>query len=190
MASRATRLNPGPLDDTTMTRIRPAILVALLCLALDAMGCSCIQTSDSFVVSELDVIVRARILSASLVMTNDDGSAAYSVTGDTTQHEGSIQRIVVLKVDEVFQGDVAPITVLVTGLGAGDCGYVFEEGHEYLIFATPASKHQQKTLAGATNALTTSICSDTRPTEKASDWLTFLLKRSPSKRPLWVSLGD
>jgi hypothetical protein len=73
---------------------------------------------------------------------------------------------VTLRVREAFTGlasGTQQITIE-TGLGGGDCGYAFERGVEYLVYA-------YRTRAGG---LGTGICSRTRPITEADDDLKYL----------------
>lgn len=80
-------------------------------------------------------------------------------------------RRVALDVTEVFRGEVTKSSALYTGQGGGDCGYTFEVGESYLIYA-----HRPPT-----GELTTGICSRTRPTTAAADDLAYL--RGPATKP-------
>jgi len=80
------------------------------------------------------------------------------------------RRRVSFKVSEIFRGDVGASVIIRTGLGGGDCGYAFEVGSSYLVYA-----HQVPT-----GELTTGICSRTRPLSEALDDLTYL--RGPARQ--------
>jgi hypothetical protein len=80
---------------------------------------------------------------------------------------------VTLQVSMVWKGMVARETTLYTGSGGGDCGYQFQLDHEYVIYAyiTSANGSPQ---SFPTNALTTGICSGTKPMAQAGDDLLVL----------------
>jgi hypothetical protein len=83
---------------------------------------------------------------------------------------------VTLKVNEAFTGltaETKQITIE-TGLGGGDCGYAFEQGVEYLVYAyrTP------------TGGLGTGICSRTRPVAEAEEDLKYLRVCSIARSPV------
>jgi hypothetical protein len=59
--------------------------------------------------------------------------------------------------------------VVETGIGGGDCGYPFETGRSYLVYAWNTDSGQ----------LSTGICSATRPVEKASATEMRLLRGEP-----------
>lgn len=66
----------------------------------------------------------------------------------------SVRRIR-LTVVESFVGDSGKTFALFTGLGAGDCGVRFREGHEWLVFAyqVPASGRWSTDICNGTNLL-------------------------------------
>lgn len=63
-----------------------------------------------------------------------------------------------------YRGSVGPTVELVTGAGGGDCGYNFEQGREYLVYA-----HR-----GADGVLSTGICTPTKALEDAVEDLQFI----------------
>ena len=63
-----------------------------------------------------------------------------------------------------YRGKLGPTVELVTGAGGGDCGYKFEEGREYLVYA-----YKEKD-----GALSTGICTPTKPLENAGVDLEFI----------------
>jgi hypothetical protein len=75
------------------------------------------------------------------------------------------QRRVHLVVTEALTG-LPPSTkevVVETGLGGGDCGYGFQRGRDYIVYASP----------GAGGAYQTGICSPTRPLADAAEDLKY-----------------
>jgi hypothetical protein len=68
-------------------------------------------------------------------------------------------RVAHFRVDEVFKGELASDSVVHTGFGDGDCGYAFEEGVEYVVYANIADD----ALRPGTQFLRTSICARTAP---------------------------
>lgn len=49
------------------------------------------------------------------------------------------------KVNKVFKGKLKSkkVMTIITGLGNGDCGFIFSKGKNYLIFATKDSTHSK-----------------------------------------------
>lgn len=70
-------------------------------------------------------------------------------------------------VEQSFLGVEAAEVDVATGMGGGDCGYSFATGQRYLVYAYRTTKG---------NRLMTSICTNTKPYEKATDDLQFLGK--------------
>ena len=73
------------------------------------------------------------------------------------------RRRVRLKVEQSFAGGAKGEVVLYTGWGGGDCGYGFHRGARYLVDASASD-----------GLLFTTICSDTKPIEKAAAELAIL----------------
>jgi len=68
------------------------------------------------------------------------------------------RKTVVLVVSTVWKGKLTKELSLTTGIGGGDCGYRFEEGKSYLIYAYGDVK----------KGMSTNICTRTRPLERAA----------------------
>jgi hypothetical protein len=172
-----------------MAHRKPIFLVCVLMLAAsNALACSCIQVGEADPVAAVrgaDAVFRARAVTTAMVLTNDDGAILRKNERETPT--GFVQRLVALRVEELFKGDVAPLTILITGSGAGDCGYAFEDGKEYLVFAILSSEKRFARLAQSARVLTTSICTFTQPAERATELLSSLRTAFPPKQPVWVS---
>lgn len=67
------------------------------------------------------------------------------------------------RVEQSWRGAVEGTVEITTGSGGGDCGYGFEKGERYLVYASARD-----------GALSTSICSRTRPLARASEDLDYL----------------
>ena len=185
---RFARLSAEPLDDAMTHRTLIGLLFGVMLGASNALACSCIQVGKAdpmAAVGGTDAVFRARAVTTAMVLTNDDGAILRK--GGQKTPTGFVQRLVALRVEELFKGDVAPLTILITGSGAGDCGYAFKEGKEYLVFATLSSEKQFTKLARSAKVLTTSICTFTQATEGATELLTSLRTKYPPRQPVWVS---
>jgi hypothetical protein len=181
----------GTFKDAMSYRKLVGFLFVLALQAADALACSCLQvaTADPVdAVSRTDAVFRARVISTGTVLTNDDG--AILRRGERVMMAGFPQRLVALRVEELFKGEVAPLTVLVTGSGSGDCGYVFEDGKEYLVFATLSSEKRLARLTRSAPVLTTSTCSFTQPAGDAAELLVSIGAKFPPKHPAWISWAD
>lgn len=105
-------------------------------------------------------------------------------TGMVLDITHSAQRQVRFRIAEAFHG-LAPDqqeVVVVTGRGGGDCGYAFTRGRDYLVYIW-------KTPDGA---LTTGICSPTKPLENAAEDLAYLrqLPKLPPTAEVRVTAYD
>jgi hypothetical protein len=69
-------------------------------------------------------------------------------------------RVIVLEADAVWKGITSRRVFLFTGTGGGDCGYSFEVGKKYIVWA----KRDDRLAPGE---LSTGICTYTAPLEKA-----------------------
>ncbi|HEX8558482.1 MAG TPA: carboxypeptidase-like regulatory domain-containing protein [Pyrinomonadaceae bacterium] len=86
---------------------------------------------------------------------------------------------VTFAVAEAFHGVSGAEAQVSTGLGGGDCGYGFERGVTYLVYAHRAAKDDARLYTG--------ICSRTRPLAAAAEDLEFL--RSLAGRPAGVTIS-
>lgn len=92
----------------------------------------------------------------------DQADAVFTGTVLGITQEGN-QRLVRLRVEESWKGAKCGEVTITTGLGDSDCGYAFQEGQAYLIYA---DKQRGK--------LSTNICTRTRPTAEAGEDLAAL----------------
>jgi hypothetical protein len=75
------------------------------------------------------------------------------------------QRLVRFEVAQIFRGELTAKAEIVTGWGGGDCGYRFNDGETYLVYA---SRNKQD------RRLHSSICTRTRPISQAAEDLDFI----------------
>lgn len=80
------------------------------------------------------------------------------------------QRVFVFRVEEGFRGVEATEVQVTTGMGGGDCGYNFQIGERYIVYAG----------RDANNTIITSICTRTRPLIEAGEDLEYI--RNLSRR--------
>jgi hypothetical protein len=149
-------------------RFRIGLIAAAFTLSiLPAQACSCAGGNwGSCQVPVADIIVRATVVSIEVNQTRPPfAPPASSGTGQrsgarATFPPGAIPQPpepwnVTLSVSEPFRGAVAGTLVVRNG-GLGDCGYPFEVGHEYLVFANENQGN-----------VTVTICSATQPSKMA-----------------------
>ena len=139
----------------TRTRLRPrtaAVLAACLLAALaaaDAAACSCVMPgTPEQEMANADAVFTARVVST---------EQAEQRSGDFRLQRMKVE----LALDDVWKGcEEGERAILWTGLGGGDCGFQFEPGERYLVYAYESDDGEQ---------LTTSICSRTRPLAQADE---------------------
>ena len=139
------------------------IAAAFTLCALQAEACDCAGGNlGRCQVPVADIIVRATVVSIDQPRS-PFAPPASSGTGQrsarATRPPGAIPQPpepwkVTLSVSEPFRGAVAGTLVVRTG--PGDCGYPFEVGHEYLVFAN-----------GNQGNVTVTTCSATQPSKMA-----------------------
>ena len=141
------------------------IAAAFTLCALQAEACSCSGGNPSSCeVPVADIIVRATIVSIDqprppFAPPASSGTGQRAASARFTRPPGAIPQPpepwkVTLSVSEPFRGAVAG-TLVVRNL-PGDCGYPFEVGHEYLVFANENQGN-----------VTVTICSATQPSKMA-----------------------
>jgi Tissue inhibitor of metalloproteinase/Prealbumin-like fold domain len=135
--------------------IRLLALLPLLLFVEKAQACSCAPSGPPCQAFwQADAVFIATVKSKSIVPTQADG--------ETKRGEQLVS--VIFLVDEVYRGLLGGSDVEVfTGMGGGDCGFNFEKGRRYLVYAQDYQ-----------NKLRTGICSRTRLlTDAKKDLLYF-----------------
>ncbi len=89
------------------------------------------------------------------------GKAVFTGQVISIQSDTEHGLLVDLQVIEPFRGVTSGQLVVKTGRGGGDCGYPFEVGKRYLVFADG-------------EPLSTGICNDTTPIERAAQALEYI----------------
>ena len=141
------------------------IAAAFTLCPLQAEACSCSGGNPSSCeVPVADIIVRATVVSIDqprppFAPPASSGTGQRAASARFTRPPGAIPQPpepwkVTLSVSEPFRGAVAG-TLVVRNL-PGDCGYPFEVGHEYLVFANENQGN-----------VTVTICSATQPSKMA-----------------------
>jgi hypothetical protein len=87
---------------------------------------------------------------------------------EISKQPGDLYVTVKFRVEEVWKGPRSAETAVFTGLGSGDCGYKFEMGGKYLVYA-----YQRNDSKFETN-----ICQRTAPLVEAGSDLKVLGKSS------------
>jgi hypothetical protein len=76
---------------------------------------------------------------------------------------GSMTKAALFEVSHIWKGGSESQIIIHTGLGGGDCGYHFENGKEYLVYAHPSTMYGDKEL------LITIICDRTNVLAQAQE---------------------
>lgn len=117
--------------------MRTALAISLLLLARAAQACSCIQLPAEHSFEDAALVFSG-------VVENIEASS------DPAWRE----RRVTLRVMQWWKGEQLERTIEVhTGLGGGDCGYPFERGQSYLVFASRANGTSYTGICSGTAAL-------------------------------------
>jgi len=145
-----------------MIRCRGSILflgVLALCLSsTDVSGCSCITPgppSEAF--EQATAVFVGKVIEIELM------DAKNKIRGPFAG------KLVQFSVERAFKGVEEHQVQILTARSEASCGYPFEEGKIYLVYANK----------GEDERLRTSICSRTQPLSRAHEDLKFLRSLSP-----------
>jgi hypothetical protein len=130
------------------------ILLLTTVLTDDAAACECPEGGVSICQEywRTDVVFLGTVVGSAKIAINE-GDYKYD------------QRLVRFEVVATFRGDQKAKAEIVTGLGGGDCGYRFNEGETYLVYARRNRQDQR---------LYTSTCTRTRPLSRAAEDLEYI----------------
>ncbi|NHN34514.1 hypothetical protein [Paenibacillus agricola] len=137
-------------------------LVLLYCLVLSIMtifipstvyGCSCAQPQT--VEAELN---RSEAVFAGRVLE----------VKEQRNLNGSMTKAALFEVSHIWKGGSESQIIIHTGSGGGDCGFRFEEGKDYLVYAHPSTMYGDKEL------LITIICDRTNVLVQVQEDLAIL----------------
>lgn len=92
---------------------------------------------------------------------------------EVLQPNGTMKRDVLFEVEQSWKGINQSQVMITTGSGGGDCGYDFEQGQKYLVYASNSSMY------GNDNDLITNICSRTNEISLAQEDLSILGEGAP-----------
>lgn len=110
----------------------------------------------------VDAILEGRVVRAELKSTWVKASAGDSVPGNLDEDVATM--LVTFEVMHSYRGVQGPLVDVETGLGGGDCGFGFEIGRQYLVYADRTESGQ----------LSTGICDATAPIEQSATNLAYL----------------
>ena len=135
------------------TSMRKALLAAVLVLFCSAatFACSCMSSGPPCQAFwQADAVFSGQVISINRESTADEN--------------GFRMRVVRMFVKESFRGVDRPEVDVLTGLGGGDCGFGFQIGQEYLVYAYRRDTDKK---------LVTGICTRTRSLTKAQEDLNY-----------------
>ena len=130
--------------------------LALLACAARAEACACTRAG-----SPCDALGGAAAVFVGTVTNVIEGERR-------TKPGGALEfkpRLVTFAVGQPLFGAAGAEVVVATGIGGGDCGYKFERGASYLVYAYPGENGSH---------LYTSVCTRTRPAARADEDLWYL----------------
>lgn len=104
--------------------MKKALLILLLIIPYFSEACTCIgKESIEEAYKSADLVISGEIVSIEEIVSKVE----YDI--DWTLYE------VVIKTNESFKNGLNSLIKIFTGTGGGDCGYVFKEGENYIIYA-------------------------------------------------------
>ena len=87
---------------------------------------------------------------------------------EQTSIRGMMTKAALFEVDHIWKGGSESEIIIHTGSGGGDCGFEFEVGKEYLVYANHSTMYGDKEL------LVTIICDRTKLVDEAQEDLKIL----------------
>jgi hypothetical protein len=152
--------------------------------AADLLACGCITVGEkSDPMPSGSVVFRGKVVATELVVVGENGNMFMA---RAESEPAKLYRIAVFEVLEKFRGDIPPFVIVVTGSGAGDCGYAFKAGESYMVDGEWTEDETRAKLGGGRRAITTSICTLTAADQNAAAILERLRKRTNAASPLFI----
>lgn len=138
------------------------IIIALLLTTLNSFGCSCFGTETvKQAFRESDVVIYGEVVSKG--KHNLSKELHYGDTIEWFTNE------VTIKVTTNLKSGGAEFVTIYTGMGDGDCGFNFQIGKSYLVYANNETQDGEELLR-------TNICTRTAEVTSDFDELTTLKK--------------
>lgn len=160
-------------------KLRLAIFLFLIVACNKALPCTCMGPLEAKSMREVaewyqhqpdvGLIFEGEVVKQELRNGSIGGpSTAMSMTGAGRYREVSFDEV------QILRGTKADHLSVLTGLGTGDCGYPFQTGERYLVFASK----------GPNGSWFTSICSGTNTIEDSGAALRLLRNEKPNSDDL------
>jgi len=155
------------------------VTIYLLFSAGYAVACTCFhgggKTMRESAALDSDGPHAAKIIFQGLVQKQDVVEGAIGAPSNAMSMTGyGSHRLVTMQVSHAYRGQADGAVTVLTGLGGGDCGFDFEVGQEYLVYANRITGGR----------LFTSICTGTAPLEQAAAKVRFLRGELPAEDDL------
>jgi hypothetical protein len=140
--------------------LRMGVVAAVVYLMMPTMApaCDCVNAgAPCKAFNATPNVFIGRVTKISTIHVKLEGDGSYP------------QNLVVLQIERNYRGQDGKSTVgVVTGDGGGDCGFSFEVGQQYLVYAYPHP---------ATEKLYTGTCQRTRLLSEAAEDLEYLARK-------------
>lgn len=164
-----------------MRHNRPALflvgtVIALHLGAQDSLGCTCVGPYDAKTMRDVAIWQSERPDSPKVVfegLVEAQELETGSIGGPSNAMSMTLMgahRVVTIRVLRAYHGVTRRTVTLLTGFSGADCGFDFETGKAYLVYADWVDA----------NSLFTSICTGTEPLEQAETALRFLRGERPT----------
>jgi hypothetical protein len=151
MAIQSSRLRGGPVGSKIKMLLRLTVgLVALTSLGQQALGCTCLPPG-----SPSEELERSTAVFSGRVVGIEVPSGRTMSSADPVE--------VTFKVYAVWKGPKSDTVTVTTARSSVSCGYEFETGRAYVVYAR-----------GEADDLQVSLCSRTKPLTRAGDDLAAL----------------
>ncbi|MGM0883256.1 MAG: hypothetical protein ACQEXQ_19735 [Bacillota bacterium] len=139
-------------------------------LKLILMICLIVSTMSIFIPSNVYACSCAQPLTVEAEFSRSEAVFAGRVleVQEYRNLNGSVTKSTLFEISQIWKGGSESQIIIHTGGGGGDCGYHFEEGKEYLVYAHPSTMYGDKEL------LVTIICDRTNVLAQAQEDLAIL----------------
>jgi len=144
--------------------------------AVSALACTCLGAYDAKTMRDTAIWYSggsnaSKIVFEGAVEKQELKTGSMGAPGNAMSMTTSgAHRAVYMRVLRSYRGQVSDTVIVLTGMGDADCGFDFETGNQYLVYA-------DRIDAGH---LFTSICAGTSPSERAGPALRYLRGEKPT----------
>jgi hypothetical protein len=135
-------------------------IIMVVFIGKKSIACSCIGVAN----------VKEEIKKQDAVLVGTITNKEEIIIYDTLNPDYAIKLIEIkytIIVETVYKGNLKCDTAFIfTGKGGGDCGYNFQLGQKYIVYAgnfNPEERYKSSVSTGKRSSFYTSICTRTRP---------------------------